>query len=146
MNKTNNLGGQIMKYFKVTAKCGHVGKNWYYRGMFYVCAKDGKTAAAIVREKPRVKHDHKDAIIAVEKIDYLEFEHGTALQRLNPYFNCGNNQEQRQFIDELEEDIYRETYGDADERRGNSDRKAKRKAIEKLYRKMDKYGDYKMGA
>ena len=61
MTKTSN-------YFKVVAKCGHVKRDKYYEGTFYVYARDAKGAAAFVRQFPRVKHNHKDAIISVDKI------------------------------------------------------------------------------
>ena len=61
-------------YYKVLAKCGHVGRNNYIIKCFYVKANDGEEAAKIVRQKPRVKHHHKDAIrdvIAIELEEYL---------------------------------------------------------------------------
>lgn len=56
-----------MNYYKVRAKCGHVGRNNYIIKPFFVKANDGKEAAKIVRNTPRVKHDHKYAIIDVKE-------------------------------------------------------------------------------
>ena len=64
-----------MKYFMVTVKCGHVGKNKYYKGTLFLKAENGRAAAKQARECPRVKHDHKDAILNVcqiSKDDYYE--------------------------------------------------------------------------
>ena len=63
-----------MKYFMVTVKCGHVGKNNYYKGTIFLKAENGKEAARRARECPRVKHDQKDAILNVEEIDNFLFE------------------------------------------------------------------------
>jgi len=77
-----------MEFFEVTAKCGHVGRGQYYEGRFFVRADSGRMAAALVRQKPRVKRDHKDAIQSVVKIDYAEFKAGQATYCANPYFSC----------------------------------------------------------
>ena len=63
------------EYYKVLAKCGHVGRHRYITKWFYVKASSGKEAAYIVRYKPRVKHDHKDAIREVVSINYYESKH-----------------------------------------------------------------------
>ena len=76
-----------MKYYIVTAKCGHVGKNKYILIDFPVVAEDGETAAQIVRLIPRVKHDHKDAIKEVKQVDYdLYYERNSLNFGLIPYF------------------------------------------------------------
>jgi hypothetical protein len=130
-----------MAFFEVTAKCGHVGRGRYYQGLFYVQAENGKAAAAIVRMIPRVKHDRKDAIIAVVKISYAVYRKGSAAQRRNPYFECHSNQEQCLIIAQITRDIHCETYNGNDKGRRHkfSDRRAKRNALLRYYRKMDKY-------
>jgi hypothetical protein len=130
-----------MGFFEVTAKCGHVGRGRYYQGLFYVQAENGKAAAAIVRMMPRVKHNHKDAIIAVTKISHAAYKKGAAVQRKNPYFDCRNNQEQLLVLAIIAEDIHCETYNGNSKRRRHkfSDRRAKCNALLRYYRKMDKY-------
>jgi hypothetical protein len=135
-----------MGFFEVMAKCGHVGVGRYYRATFYVQAENGKAAAALVRTLPRVKHDHKDAIIAVTKVDYAVFQEGNTEHHADSYFNCRNKQEQSLFLAKIEENIHYETDIDKGERRDSSDRRAKRKAMHRYYRKMDKYSIYKIGA
>lgn len=73
-------------YFEVSAKCGHVGRTYYYLGKFYVQAPDGKTAASIVRNMPRVMHHHKDAILSVTRIGYEEYQKGRSRLQKDPYF------------------------------------------------------------
>lgn len=58
-----------MGYFKVQVKCGHVGKDYYFPGELYITAENGREAAKVARVMPRVKHDHKDAILSVSEID-----------------------------------------------------------------------------
>lgn len=82
-------------YYKVKAKCGHVGRNWCIDKTFYVEAADGKEAAIIVRYKPRVKHDHKYAIESVDEIDKSEYLAGKMANRNDPYFTSKSIQEQR---------------------------------------------------
>lgn len=84
-----------MKYFKVLAKCGHVGRSSYIPIEFAIVAVDGKQAAAIVRAKPRVKHDHKDAILSTEEICFEDFMRLRSQNDADPYLHCKNIQQQR---------------------------------------------------
>jgi hypothetical protein len=73
MKKTNNnisAIGTDNKHFIVTAKCGHVRRANFIAIDFPVVASNGKEAAAIARQLPRVKHDHKDAILGVREVSY----------------------------------------------------------------------------
>ena len=96
----------MKNYYEVKAKCGHVGKTYYYEGTFYEEAADGKEAAAIVRERPRVKHQHKDAILSVKKITLEEYLDGKKRKETEVYFKCENRQEQDLFWSEIEEKIF----------------------------------------
>ena len=58
-----------MKYYKVTAKYGHVGKGFYYLVDLFIKAENGRDAAKVARKMPRVKHEHKDAALNVREID-----------------------------------------------------------------------------
>lgn len=84
-----------MRYFKVMAKCGHVGRNRYIVKEFFIAADDGKAAAYKVRYFPRVKHDRKDAILSVEAITEVEYLEGRAEQADDPYFRVHSSTEQR---------------------------------------------------
>ena len=84
-----------MKYFEVEAKCGHVRRNYYILKNFYVCALDGKDAAHKVRNSPRVKHHHKDAIRNVIEIDYDEYLIGLDKVSNDAYFLVHNSSDQR---------------------------------------------------
>jgi hypothetical protein len=82
------------RYYRVVAKCGHVGRGMYYEGSFYVCSASGRDAARLVRNMPRVKHNHKDAILYVECIDRDVYQQGLLDQQSNPYWNCTSPQDQ----------------------------------------------------
>lgn len=84
-----------MKMFKVTAKCGHVGRNHYVVKNFPVQASNGREAAKIARDLPRVKHHHKDAIINVEETTLSEYYLLIQQNCNDPYFRCHNVQDQR---------------------------------------------------
>jgi hypothetical protein len=96
-----------MKYYKVVAKCGHVGKNRYYEGVFFEKANNGKEAAYTVRFRPRVKHDHKDAILSVLEITLKDYLRGLK-SRDEPFFNCKNSYQQRIVWEKIVSKIYTE--------------------------------------
>ncbi len=87
MKKTN--------YFKVTAKCGHVGKRKYVPITFAVVASNKKEAAKRTRKFPRVKRNHKDAILNVKQICYDDYLTIRNINDNDPYLKCRNIQEQR---------------------------------------------------
>lgn len=84
-----------MRYFKVVAKCGHVGRHHYIIKDFYIVANDGKEAALKVRYLPRVKHNRKDAILSVEAISKEEYLVGKALHAQDMYFKVHSSTEQK---------------------------------------------------
>lgn len=96
------------KYFKVQAKCGHVGRNHYILKWFYVKALTGEEAAKVVRDKPRVKHDQKDAIRNVKKITFEEYLTGLRLNSEDMYFKSTSKQEQEFYNAVKQEEIYLE--------------------------------------
>ena len=97
-----------MRFYKVEAKCGHVGKNWYFPAAFYITAENGREAAKVARVMPRVKHDHKDAILSVSEIDVDSYVRGKETTLDNPYWFCKNIQEQRIQCRNLEENLVAE--------------------------------------
>lgn len=84
-----------MSFYEVKAKCGHVGRNNYIIKSFAVTAESAKDAASIVRNMPRVKHHHKDAIRQVIKITASRFHEINKLNSEDPYFLCSCIQEQK---------------------------------------------------
>ncbi|MCR4660994.1 MAG: hypothetical protein K5765_03205 [Clostridia bacterium] len=92
----------VINYFEVIAKCGHVGRGYYVPIEFAVIAEDGKEAAKMVREFPRVKHDHKDAILNVYKIDYERYLEIVEMNNNDPYLKCRSKKEQK-LIKDLEQ-------------------------------------------
>lgn len=93
------------KYFKVTCKCGHVGVKHFIKIAFPIMATSGKNAAKIARYLPRVKHNHKDAILECKEISYYEYMELENINNKDPYLLCGCKQEQemiKDFSDRLE--------------------------------------------
>ncbi len=98
-----------MKYFKVTAKCGHVGGTHKYIPIeFYTAAENASSAAKMVRNAPRVKHHQKDAIMNVIEIEYDEFLIGQENFSKDPYIRCNSKQEQELYLSEISSRIYDE--------------------------------------
>lgn len=104
------------KYYKVTAKCGHVGKNKYVKMDFYLRAESKKDAAQKVKKNPRVKKHHKDCIFAVDKITYAEYWSGKKEFFEMEYNQAKNIQEQRLIMDRIAKDVYDETEWQIDNR------------------------------
>ncbi len=84
-----------MRYYNVEAICGHVGRNRCVIKNLAIAAGNGKAAALIGRNTPRVKHDLKNAIRSVSEISYQEFLMIRECNDYDPYFHCQNVQEQR---------------------------------------------------
>lgn len=89
---------EIKNYYEVIAKCGHVGKKHYVPVKFVVVAESGKEAAKKVRQFPRVKHDHKDAILDVRCITLEEFLEIKEINDNDPYLKCHSRQEQNLIV------------------------------------------------
>ena len=96
-----------MKYYKVKAKCGHVGRHNYLLKDLFIYASSSKEAAMVARKMPRVKHHHKDAIRNVQEISFEEYQQGMLEHELDNYFNVHNRQDQLIYCN-LDEDIERE--------------------------------------
>ena len=95
-------------YYKVLAKCGHVGRNNYILKWFYIKAASAKEAAMLIIEKPRVKHNHKDVIRKVVEIKYDEYLVGLKIMADDKYFKAHSHQEQVIYNCIKQEDIYHE--------------------------------------
>ncbi|MDE7329911.1 MAG: hypothetical protein K2N30_02280 [Clostridia bacterium] len=98
-----------MKYFEVAAKCGHVGRGYYYEGHFFVQAQNAKIAASKVKCQPRVKRNHRDAILWVNEVDEPAYLKGLEDMQNNPYFHCNTKREQNCVLEYILDGIKPET-------------------------------------
>jgi hypothetical protein len=119
----------------VLAKCGHVGRNNYIIKCFYVKANDGEEAAKIVRQKPRVKHHHKDAIRDVIAIELEEYLTGLKIMEADMYFKVQNSSDQRLYNCVKQEDIYPEE----DKKKYKKPRNGQRLRALEMEKEMKKY-------
>lgn len=92
------MKNEFEKYFMVIAKCGHVGRKNYIPVKFALVAESGKEAAKKVRQFPRVKHDHKDAILDVRCITLEEFLEIKEINDIDSYLKCHSRQEQNLIV------------------------------------------------
>ena len=76
------------KYYKVTAKCGHVGKGNYVPINFAVKAENASEASQIAKRFPRVKKQLWDCIIACAEISKKEYKELIYINKNDPYLNC----------------------------------------------------------
>ena len=90
-----------MRYYEVTAKCGHVGRGYYIPIGFAVRAETASEAATVTRTMPRVKHDHKDAILSVREVDVFEYDDLQEVNRYDPYLQCRSRREQMMEYDAI---------------------------------------------
>ncbi len=84
------------KYFKVTAKCGHVGKGNYVPVAFAVKAESRSDASQKVMTFHRVKKHLNDAIISCEEIDRDSYKELMRANKEFKYLHCKCNREQRE--------------------------------------------------
>ena len=90
-----------MEFYLVTTKCGHVGKTAYMPITFPIKAENGREAAKIARNFPRVKRHHKDAILNCEKVDEKRYFEQLSLNNQDPYLHVTSKQEQEQYNNEI---------------------------------------------
>lgn len=90
---------QNKNYYKVICKCGHVGRKHYVPIQFAIIAENGTEAAKIGRNLPRVKHQHKDAVLNVIKINYEDYLELKEINNNDPYLKCKNKQQQNDTCD-----------------------------------------------
>lgn len=83
-----------LEMYEVVCKCGHVGRFHYVKISFPIKARSGKEAARIARGLPRVKHDHKNAILNVCRIDQNRFVELMERNNQDPYLHCSCIQDQ----------------------------------------------------
>lgn len=131
-----------MKYYKVTAKCGHVGKGFYYLVDLFIKAENGWDAAKVARKMPRVKHDHKDAVLNVREIDLDTYLMRKKAARKKSIFFCESTQEQFNYWDEIETSIIVDDHLET----RNSKKTSKRHSLRNVYNADPHYDLYKSGS
>ena len=97
-----------MKYYIVTAKCGHVGRGYYIPIDFPIRAESRTEAAKIARDLPRVKHHHKDAILDCPEVSFEEYKAVCEENKTDTYLLCHSSSEQKLLCD-IEDRIIKET-------------------------------------
>ena len=101
-----------LEMFEAVCKGGHVGRGWYRPIHFPIIAESRKDAARIARDMPRVKHNHKDAVLNVIKIDFRRYKELKRENDRDKYLHCRNIQDQNlididdQLIEEKKPNIY----------------------------------------
>lgn len=83
-----------LEMFEAVCKCGHVGRSHYVIISFPLMARSRKEAAKIARELPRVKHDHKDAVLNVLRIDKERYAELMEMNNYDQYLHCTCVQDQ----------------------------------------------------
>jgi len=81
----------MVKYYIVTAKCGHVGRGKYLLVNFPVKALSKEEAEKRVMQFPRVKSDLVDAVRGKE-VTPEEFEAQYIINDSNPYLKSNSNE------------------------------------------------------
>lgn len=98
-----------MKYFRVEAKCGHVGRNKFILKTFFLKSENKKSAVQTVINYPRVKHNHKDVIREVENISEVMYIEGVIKTKKDMYFKVTNSTDQKRYCLFEENEIKDET-------------------------------------
>ena len=71
-----------------------MANKYFIRISFPIVATCGKDASSIARYIPRVKHDHKDAILDCKEISSKEYLELQIINNKDPYLKCECKQEQ----------------------------------------------------
>lgn len=132
----------MKKYYKVCAKCGHVGRNSYILKWFYVKAESGSEAAKKVRYTSRVKHNKKDAIKEVVEISFDEYKIGKKIQSEDMYFRVHNRQDQKLYCNITQDEIYPEELPEKYKKYDNSKNIKIYKMLENESKKIIQRGEY----
>lgn len=98
-----------MNHYLVLCKCGHVSREFYIPVYFCVRAEDGKEAAKIARTIPRVKRNHKDAILSVTKVSKEIYDYQNKINDNDPYLLCKSKHEQNKIFDLIKDRLVLET-------------------------------------
>lgn len=101
-----------MDYFLIQTKCGHLGKQNYIAITFPLIASSAKEAARIARKKGRVKHNHKDAILKVEKVSYGEYFKQKLINEYDPYLCVKSRHEQNKIMPLIAHRILKDNHQD----------------------------------
>ncbi len=88
-----------MGYYLIFCKGGHVSKRYYMPICFPIEAENGREAAALARKYPRVKRDHKDAILYCVKTDYDGYLAQIEINKADPYLRCKSKHQQKEIMD-----------------------------------------------
>ena len=92
-----------MKYFLVTAKCGHVGRGKYIEIEFPIFAESKSAAAQMCLKRPKVKKHLKNAITSVCEIDEDSFKRKLIDFRNNTYIRAHTKKEITEWFDYAQE-------------------------------------------
>ena len=98
-----------MNYYLVLAKTGHVSRKFYMPISFCVIAENGREAAKIARTIPRVKRNHKDAILSVTKVTKEEYDLQREINNNDPYLLCKSKHEQNAILHLIKDRLMPET-------------------------------------
>ena len=107
-----------MKYYVVTAKCGHVGRDYYIPIDFPIRAESRTEAAKIARGLPRVKHHHKDAILDCREVSFEEYKAVHEKNKTDTYLLCHSSSEQK-LLCNIEDRIIKENRKETQLNRNN---------------------------
>ena len=99
-----------MNFYLVTTKCGHVGKNAYMPIIFPVKAENGREAASLARQFPRVKHNHWDAILECRKVEEEAYRKQIGINKKDPFLKVSSKQEQNLFMELIENRIQKDKH------------------------------------
>lgn len=112
-----------MNYYLVLCKCGHVTRDYYMPINFCIMAEDGEEAARIARKIPRVKHDYKDAILKVTKVNKEVFDYQNEINNLDPYLLCHSKHEQNEIFDLIKHRLVKDNHKERGDSSKYNDRK-----------------------
>ena len=93
------------KYYIVSTKCGHVGRNKFVMVDFAIKAETAKEAASVAKKLPRVKKHWRDVISKVREVSQDGFYEQILENSKDNYLKSKCIQDQRTMCNDIKERV-----------------------------------------
>ena len=91
-----------MRFYVVTAKCGHVGRGKYLEIEFPIYAESMHDASQMCLHRPKVKKHLKNAITSVREVSFDTFKEVLADFRCNSFVRAHTKKETIPWLDRVQ--------------------------------------------
>ncbi len=126
------------RYFAVTCKCGHVGRDHYIPITFAIVAGNKKEASEKASTFPRVKKNHRYRILSNKEIDYQTYLKIKADNEKDPYLHIKTKSQQRLIQPEIDKRTVKEELVKNGRKRTMNEKKYGKKYLKRTVNKWNR--------